>query len=151
MKHPGPPEPWPDGIDVVVPPGPHTLVEGCFAPGAVGLMSALKKRGIAVAAIGDLRHTYSYADLGWYGPTILYAAGTLWDGTIAILADAVLTAATSGQSRGNETTRAHLTVGHLYHDRDRAGVGWLDFRGPAEDLAPALRRWINRQSISACP
>ena len=47
MKHPKAPEPWPDGIEIVVLPGPHTHVGGCFAPDATGLISALEERGIA--------------------------------------------------------------------------------------------------------
>jgi hypothetical protein len=47
MKQPEPPEPWPDGIDVVVLAGPSRYFEGCFAPGAAGLISALEERGIA--------------------------------------------------------------------------------------------------------
>lgn len=110
MKHPGAPEPWPEGIEVVVLPGPGRYVEGSFAPGGAGLISALEERSIAAAAFGDPRHAYSHADLGWYGPTIVYPTGARCDGTIAILTDAVITAIRSRSSRGNETTRTHLSV-----------------------------------------
>jgi hypothetical protein len=143
VKHPEAPEPWPEGIEVVVLPCPDTYVKGSFGPGAAGLISALEERGIAVAAVGDPRHAYSYADLGWYGPTIVYPTSALCDGTMAILADAVITAIRSRSSRGNETTRTHLTVGRTRHDS--TDIEWLDFRGPAEDLDPALRHWIYTQ------
>jgi hypothetical protein len=51
VKLPEAPEPGLDGIELMVLPGPHTYVEGCFGPGAAGLISALEERGIAVAAV----------------------------------------------------------------------------------------------------
>jgi hypothetical protein len=77
VTHPGAPEPWPEGIEVVVLPGTGTYVEGSFAPGGAGPISALDERGIAVAAFGDPRHAYSYADLGWYGTTVPRLSGSI--------------------------------------------------------------------------
>jgi hypothetical protein len=94
MKQPEPPEPWLDGIDVVVLPRPSRYFEGCFAPGDAGLISALEERRIA------------------------------------------------------ETSRTHLTVDRMRPDS--SDIEWLDFRGPTDDLDPALRRWIGSESISAC-
>lgn len=140
MIRPEPPEPWPEGIEFIMLPGPNAYFEGRFAPGAQGLLAALKERGVAVAALGNPSHAYSYADSGWYGPVLLCAPDALHESAVATLADAVISAIRSRPWRGNGSTRSHLTIGRRHQDSNV--VDWLDYRGPVDDLDPSLRRWL---------
>ncbi len=121
-------------------PGPNAYFEGRFAPGAQSLLVALEERGVAVVALGNPAHAYSYSDSGWYGPVLLCAPDALHEGAVTTLADAVISAIRSRPWRGNGSTRSHLTIGRRRQTSNV--VDWLDYRGPADDLDTSLRRWL---------